>query len=144
MIALDTNLLVYAHQQESPWHSAALRAITPIVEGREAWGFPWPCVHEFFGVVTHTRFKVPSTPEQALGMISALMASPSVQMLGESPEHFERLSSLVLKAKLSGAIIHDARIAAICLSHGVRELLSADRDFSRFPQLKVRNPLIVH
>ena len=143
MIAIDTNILVYAHQPDSPWHEAALSAILPIVEGRELWGLPWPCVHEFFAVVTHTRFKVPSTPAQALGMIAALMASPSIQMLGESPGHFQLLSSMVLSAKLSGAMIHDARIAAICLSHGVRELISADRDFSRFVQLKVRNPLIV-
>jgi uncharacterized protein len=136
-------VLVYAHQPDSPWHQAALAAITPIVEGNQAWGLPWPCVHEFFGVVTHSRLKVPSTPEQALGMIAALMASPSIQMLGESPQHFEVLSNLVLNAKLSGAMIHDARIAAICISHGVRELLSADRDFSRFVRLKVRNPLVV-
>jgi uncharacterized protein len=142
MIALDTNLLVYAHRQDSPWHSEALAAITPIIEGNAVWGFPWPCVHEFFGIVTHSKFKTPSTPKQALDMIAALMSAPSVQMLGESPEHFERLSDLVIKSKLSGAMIHDARIAAICLGHGVHELWSADRDFSRFPKLKVRNPLL--
>jgi predicted nucleic acid-binding protein len=38
--------------------------------------------------------------------------------------------------------VHDARIAALCVQHGVRELYSADRDFSRFPQIAVRNPLI--
>lgn len=100
------------------------------------------CIHEFYGVVTNSRFKVPSTPDEALGMIGALLASPTVQVIGESVMHFELLSSLVRRAKLTVAMVHDARIAAICLSHGVRELLSADRDFSRFPQLKVRNPLI--
>ncbi|PIV36377.1 MAG: VapC toxin family PIN domain ribonuclease [Lysobacterales bacterium CG02_land_8_20_14_3_00_62_12] len=142
MIALDTNLLVYAHQYDSPWRDQAVAAIRPIVEGREAWALPWPCVHEFFGVVTHNRFKVPSTPSEALGMIAALLASPSVQVIGESPGHFELLASLILKAGISGAMVHDARIAAICLSHGVRELWTMDRDFSRFPRLKVHNPLI--
>ena len=144
MIAIDTNILVYAHQNDSPWRDEALAVIRPIVEGAQPWALPWPCIHEFFGVVTHTRFKVPSTPAQALGMIAALLASPSVQVIGESPSHFKLLSSLVLHAKISGPMIHDARIAAICLSHGVRELLSVDRDFSRFPQLNVRNPLIAH
>lgn len=144
MIAIDTNILVYAHQTDSPWRDAALAAIQPIVEGTKPWALPWPCIHEFFGVVTHARFKVPSTPQQALGMISALLASPSVQVIGESPKHFTLLSSLILDGKVSGPMVHDARIAAICLSHGVLELLSVDRDFSRFPQLKVRNPLIAH
>ena len=142
MIAIDTNILVYAHQSDSPWRDAAVSVLRPIAEGDKAWALPWPCIHEFYGVVTHSRFKVPSTPDQALGMIAALLASPTVQVIGESLMHFELLSSLVRSAKLTGAMIHDARIAAICLSHGVRELLSADRDFSRFPQLKVRNPLI--
>jgi predicted nucleic acid-binding protein len=38
--------------------------------------------------------------------------------------------------------VHDARIAALCLQHGVRELWSADRDFNRFPALRTRNPLV--
>ena len=100
-------------------------------------------VHEFFGVVTHSRFKVPSTPAEALGMLRNLLASPTVQVLGEAPGHFDVLADLVNRARISGPMVHDARIAAICISHGVRELWSIDRDFSRFPDLKVRNPLTV-
>jgi uncharacterized protein len=144
VIALDTNILVYAHQHDSPWRDEAVAAIRPIVEGRKPWALPWPCVHEFFAVVTHTRFKVPSKPTEALGMIAALLASPTIQLIGESPSHFALLSKLITDARLSGAMVHDARIAAICISHGISELWSADRDFSRFPQLKVRNPLIAH
>jgi len=70
------------------------------------------------------------------------MASPTVRLLGEGPDHFQRLESLALAAKATGPMIHDARIAALCLSHGVRQLLSADRDFSRFPALRVKNPLV--
>lgn len=141
MIAIDTNLLVYAHQTDSPFREAAVAAIRPVVEGRMPWALPWPCVHEFYGVVTHSRFKVPSKPTEALGMIAALLASPSVQVIGESPNHFDLLSDLILKTRITGAMVHDARIAAICLSHGVRELWSCDRDFSRFPNIKIRNPL---
>jgi predicted nucleic acid-binding protein len=42
----------------------------------------------------------------------------------------------------AGAQVHDARIAALCLHHGVTELWTADRDFGRFPELRTRNPLI--
>ena len=54
----------------------------------------------------------------------------------------EQLRDLAVRAKLSGPRIHDARIAALCLHHGVRELWTADRDFSAFPKLKTRNPLV--
>lgn len=141
MIALDTNLLVYAHQNDSPWREQAINAIRPVVEGRTPWALPWPVVHEFYGVVTHKRFKVPSTPAEALGMLRALIASPTVQLIGESPGHFDVLAELIEKARINGPTVHDARIAAICISHGVRELWSVDRDFSRFPALRVRNPL---
>jgi hypothetical protein len=63
-------------------------------------------------------------------------------LLHEGPSHFELLRDLVTAGKIEGSQIHDARIAAICLSHGVSELWTADRDFSRFPQLRVRNPLV--
>jgi len=70
------------------------------------------------------------------------MESPTLRLLGEGPDHFKRLESLALAAKATGPMIHDARIAALCLSHGVRQLLSTDRDFSRFPALRVKNPLV--
>ena len=143
MIALDTNLLVYAHQRDSPWREQAVAAIRPVVEGRTPWALPWPVVHEFFGVVTHSRFKVPSTPAEALGMLRNLLASPTVQVIGEGPGHFDVLADLMTRARICGPMVHDARIAAICISHGVRELWSVDRDFSRFPDLKVRNPLTI-
>ncbi|HEY2314648.1 MAG TPA: hypothetical protein VGH96_13615, partial [Streptosporangiaceae bacterium] len=56
--------------------------------------------------------------------------------------YWSALSSLLSSGNVSGPLVHDARIAALCLSHGIRELWSADRDFSRFPRLKVTNPLV--
>ena len=70
------------------------------------------------------------------------LAGGNVHLLSESSGYFEKLRDLALAAKLSGPRIHDARIAALCLHHGVRELWTADRDFSMFPKLKTRNPLV--
>ncbi len=67
---------------------------------------------------------------------------PGVVPLAESTDHVQILSRLVLRAGVVGPKAHDARIAAICLGHGVDELWSADRDFSYFPELTTRNPLI--
>jgi predicted nucleic acid-binding protein len=63
-------------------------------------------------------------------------------LLAESSGYFEKLSQIAIAVQLKGARIHDARIAALCLHHGVLELWSADRDFSAFPQIKIRNPLV--
>jgi toxin-antitoxin system PIN domain toxin len=143
VIAVDTNLLVYAHRQDSPWFKPARRLLSTLVEGGAAWAIPWPCVHEFLAISTHPRiYKPPTELAQALEQITALLASPSLLLLKESAGHWPILKRLLAAGQVSGAKVHDARIAALCLSHGVSELLSADRDFSRFPELKTRNPLV--
>ncbi len=143
MIAVDTNILVYAHRSDSPFHEAALTSIKSLAEGKKAWAIPWPCVHEFYGVVTHPRrYAPPSTQAQAADQLDAWLESPRLQLLGESKGHWPALRTLLTAGKVAGAMVHDARIAAICAEHGVRELWTADRDFSRFPALKCRNPLL--
>jgi len=143
LIALDTNILVYAHREDAPWHDIAARRLAELAEGRAAWAIPWPCVHEFLAIVTHPRIFSPPTPlEAALDCVSAWMESPSLALLGEGPEHWPRLTAVLRTGRIAGPQVHDARIAALCLQHGVRELWSADRDFQRFPELKVINPLV--
>ncbi len=143
MIAIDTNLLVFAHRGSAPHHETALAALRPVIEGNSPWAIPWPCVHEFIAITTHPAiYKPASTLSEACGFIESLFGSPQLQLIAESPGYYEKLRELATKAKLVGPRIHDARIAALCLHHGVSELWTADRDFSTFPSLKVRNPLI--
>ncbi len=142
MIAVDSNLLVYAHRADFHQHQAALPLLRKLCEGRSPWGLPWPCLHEFYRVVTQTGLPfTPSEPEIALAAIESWTRAPSCQLLAEGPAYLARLRTVVTTARPTGALIHDAKIAAICLSHGVSELWTADRDFSRFPALKTRNPL---
>ena len=143
MIAVDTNLLVYAHRSDSPWFEAAQRVLRPLVEGNVPWGIPWPCIHEFLAISTHPKiYRPPTELQRALGQVAALLGSPSVILLSETAGYWPVLQRLLLSGQITGAKVHDARIAALCLSHGVSELWSADRDFSRFPDLKTRNPLV--
>ena len=143
MIAVDTNLLVYAHRRESTFHDRARQAVAALAASDSAWAIPWPCLHEFYGVATNFRAsKPPSTVAEAAAQISAWLASPSLVMLHEGVSHWTSLHRLLDAGKVVGGQVHDARIAAICLDNGVRELWSADRDFNRFPSLTVRNPLI--
>jgi toxin-antitoxin system PIN domain toxin len=143
VIALDTNILVYAHRKDSEFHQAASTLLRALAESAQPWSITWPCVHEFFSIVTHPRIFRPPTPtERALEQIDAWLESPSLVLLAETSKHWPSLRAMIANAKISGPKVHDARIAALCQQHGVRELLSADRDFSRFPQIAVRNPLI--
>jgi hypothetical protein len=142
LIAVDTNLLVYAHREDSPWYSEAYETIRSLAEGASPWAIPWPCIHEFLAIVTHPRIFSPPTPlAKALEQVDAWMESPSLHLLSEQHGSWESLRPLLVATKTTGPMVHDARIAALCLHHGVRELWTADRDFSRFRDLRVRNPL---
>jgi toxin-antitoxin system PIN domain toxin len=145
VIAVDTNILVYAHRPDSEFHGPANDAIRSLAEGQELWAIPWPCIHEFLGVVTHSRiFKLPTPVEIAVAQVDAWRQSPSLRIPGEQTAYWDELSKIVIGGKIAGPRIHDARIAAICKSHGVRELWSADRDFSRISGVKTRNPLLTN
>ena len=114
--------------------------LSELAESPAAWAIPWACLHEFYAVVTHPRMYAPSsTPRQALEQIAAWSASPSVRLLAEAHDHLARLDTLLSSLPVAGSQIYDAKIAAICLSHGVRELLTVDRDFSRYPSLTTRS-----
>jgi toxin-antitoxin system PIN domain toxin len=143
MIAVDTNILVYAHREDSPWHTSAFKRIAELAEGRALWAIPWPCIHEFLAIVTHPRIYIPPTTlAQALDQIEAWLESPSVSVLSETEGYWPELRAMVEAGKASGGQIHEARVAALCRLHGVRELWSAARDFGRFAGMRVMNPLI--
>jgi len=143
VIAVDTNILVYAERVESPWFRAAATCLIELAQGPSAWGLPWHCIHEFYGVVTNPRIWKPATPpERAIAQIEAWLESPHVVLLNEGPKYWETLKQILKSSATVGPPVHDARIAAVCVEHGVSTLWSADRDFSRFSGLKVVNPLV--
>lgn len=142
MIAVDTNLLVYAHRIEMPFHTRAREVLDAAVAGTEPVSVPWPCVHEFLGVVTNPRiFGDPTPMDMALDSVGRLLESLTGGFLAEGEGYLRTLERVARPALLQGPMVHDARIAALCLYHGVRVLWSADRDFSRFQDLQVVNPL---
>ena len=142
MIAVDTNLLVYAHRPEMPFHERARQVLAEAVTAPEPVCVPWPCVHEFLAVVSNPRiFRDPTPMDVALDAVGRLFTSISGGFLSEGEGYLNALERVARPALLQGAIVHDARVAALCLFHGVRILWTADRDFSRFPDLTVFNPL---
>jgi uncharacterized protein len=143
MIAVDTNILIYAHREESPFHQRADRCVSRLVEGRSTWAIPWPCIHEFLAIVTRQGIFRPPTPlSVALDHVDSLLESPTLVLLAESDQHWSDLRDLLKTSQVTGGRVHDARIAALCRQHGVRELWSVDRDFGRFPGFDVVNPLV--
>jgi toxin-antitoxin system PIN domain toxin len=142
MLAVDTNILVYAHRREAAEHTSAAQVIRALAEGPRPWAVPWPCVYEFFSVVTNPKIwrDSASTPTQAWAQVEAWLGSPSLRLLAETPEFGRVLERFLDLPRVRGGIVHDARVAALCVAHGVEALLTRDRDFSLFQDLRTRNP----
>jgi hypothetical protein len=139
--AIDTNVLIYAEVRSSPWHEEARRLLGDLAEGAFPWAIPWPCIYEFLRVVTHPRVYHPPVPlAVALNDFRRILDSPTLVLLQETSNHPDVMMRVLEESGVSGNLIHDAHIAALCLEHGIRELISGDRDFARFPSLTVRNP----
>lgn len=143
MIAVDTNLLVYAHRRDSRMHAAAYTIVRGLAEGSETWAVPWPCCYEFLSVVTNHRIwkEAATSPQRAWRQLRAWTASPSNRLIGETGDFLDVLGRFAQRPRVRGGTVHDARVAAICVAHGVDVLLTRDRDFSLFPELRTRDPI---
>ncbi len=143
MIAVDANLLIYAHRREARLGDAAAAVMVELAEGDRTWAIPWPCCYEFLSVATNRRiWKDEATaPVHAWRQFRAWMGSPSNRMIGETDDFADILSRFVGRPHVVGGVVHNARIAALCIAHGVKALLTLDRDFSLFPELRTRDPL---
>lgn len=143
MKAVDTNVLVYAATRPGPHHGAARALLASLAEGSQPWGLPWPCLYEFLRVTTHPRvFHPPLQALDAFGFVRRLLESPTIVLLSETSRHLETLQGVLTRSGVIGNLVHDAHVVALCLEHGVSELLTADRDFARFDELRVVNPFV--
>ena len=138
MIAVDTNVLVYARREELSKHGAAIAALTELAEGQVPWGLPIFCIGEFVRVVSHPRlFDPPTSTENALAFVEHLLESPTARLLLPGTRFLPLFKQTLAQSYVQGNVVFDAQIAAVCLESGARKILTEDRDFARFEDLKV-------
>ena len=139
MIAVDTNILIYAHRGETEFHDRAVSELIALAGGGERWALPVFCIAEFIRVVTHRRvFSPPSSMAQATAFIEGVVAAPTCEVVRPGGEFLDRLLAAAREADARGNLMFDAQIAALCREHGVDAVLTNDRDFERFEGLQVR------
>ena len=143
MIAIDTNLLVYAHRSSTPEHRAARRAIERALDDPEGCGVAAATVAEFLAVVTHPAVSGrPSTPREAGEFLSALLEGGGLRVWPQSRELGIRLARAASDLGIRGSRVFDLHIALAAFENGATELWSHDRDFIALPGLRVHDPLV--
>ena len=137
MIAVDTNVLIYAHRAEAELHEVAAERLVTLAEGDDPWVLPVFCATEFLRVVTHRRvFNPPSTVSEALDFLNNVLASPSCTLANPETAFMSRLDAVVRETDARGNLVFDAQVAALCREHGISTILTNDRDFERFRPLQ--------
>ena len=140
LIAVDTNLLVYAFDADTVRHDAGVDVLRRLAEGQGPWALPWPCVTEFVSTVTAPDYPRPQAATTVLPFLALVLASPSLRRLLPTEDTMRVWREVIMESGVRGRRIHDAHIFALCLEHGVRELYTADKGFRRFRGLKVTDP----
>lgn len=137
MIAVDTGILVCAHRGETDLHVPARDALKTICEGDDPWALPIFCITEFFRVVTHRRvFNPPSSVKAATDFIDAVRHAPTCRIAAPSNHYPDQLIMVLGKSHARGNLVFNAQLVALCREHGIRSLLTNDRDFQRFEDLE--------
>jgi toxin-antitoxin system PIN domain toxin len=144
MFMVDTNVLIYAADQDSEFHQPCREQLERWRRQVAPWYLTWSVCYEFLRVATHPRvFRQPWPAQQAWRFIDAVLASPAIGMLVQTERHAlvcrEILDEL---PHLRGNLIHDAHTAVLMREHGIERIYTCDTDFHRFPFLTVLDPLM--
>lgn len=141
MILLDANLLLHAYNSSSQQHSAARRWLEEILSGTRPVRFAWVTILAFLRIGSNPRaFPYPLSPAEASEIVSSWLERPMVAVLIPGERHWSILSGLLIAHQARGPLAMDAHLAALAIEHGAT-LCTTDRDFARFPDLSVFNPL---
>jgi toxin-antitoxin system PIN domain toxin len=143
LLVVDTNVLVYAADADSPFHATARSWLERQRHKSEAWYTTWPVVYEFLRVTTHPRvMRRPWSVQQAWKFVSSLLDSPGLGVLVPTSRHPEVAAQVFAELPhLAGNLLHDSHTAILMREHGIRRICSRDTDFHRFPFLEVIDPL---
>jgi toxin-antitoxin system PIN domain toxin len=143
LLVVDTNILVYAADADSPFHTKANSWLEQQRVRPDAWYTTWSILYEFMRVTTHPRvMRRPWNATQAWGFVSVLLNSPGLEILVATTRHADVAKQVFEELPfLAGNLLHDTHTAILMREHGVREVCTHDTDFHRFPFLEVFNPL---
>jgi toxin-antitoxin system PIN domain toxin len=143
VFVVDTNILVYAADEDSPFHARCFEVLEEWRSQASAWYSTWGIVYEFLRVTTHPRiFRKPWSASHAWNFIEAVLASPSLGILIPTERHAEVVADVMKEIPhLSGNLMYDLQTAVLMREHGIKRIYTRDVDFHRFHFLEPIDPI---
>lgn len=144
MLAIDTNIFLYAHFATFPDHKKVYDSLKKILDSNQSFCLSWQVCYEYIRVTTHPQaLQKPLKAAQALHDLSKYLSHSRCQLLAETPAHEQVLTQIFQKLPMAkGNFIHDCHYAALLYENGVQKILTLDDDFRKFDFLEVVNPLL--
>ena len=141
MILIDANLLIYAYNPEATQHERSRAWLEESLDGPDPVGLSWTSILAFLRITTDRRlFEEAAAMSTSAGVVASWLARRNVIVLNPGERHWDILASILDSAHVAGPLVMDADIAALAIEYGAT-LCTSDRDFARFPGLRVLNPL---
>jgi toxin-antitoxin system PIN domain toxin len=138
---VDANVLVYASDRSSRWHSPARESLESLAAGPDLLYVFWPVVMSYLRISTHPAiFDRPLSEQEAIGNISGLLEVPYVRTPGETDGFWDLYLKSTEGVGVRGNLVSDAHLATLMRQNGVRIIWTHDRDFRKFEGITVRNP----
>lgn len=138
---LDANVLLYASDESSPVHGRARALVEAAATGPEIVYLFWPTVMAYLRLATHPAvFAQPLSLAEAVGNVEQLLARPHVRTTGEAAAFWRDFRAVAADATPSGNLVPDAHVVALMIGNDVRTILTRDRDFRRYRQIKASDP----
>lgn len=140
-VTLDANVLLYASDATSPRQHQALDVLRERAEGPEILYLFWPVALAYLRIATHPAiFDQPLSPAEASANLHGLLRRPNVRTPSEDERFWPALQSVLDTTVVRGNLVPDAHIVALMQAHGVRTIVSHDRDFQKFTGIEVLDP----
>jgi toxin-antitoxin system PIN domain toxin len=141
MVLPDLNLLIHAHNSESPRHEAARNWWESLMNGNSPVGLAWVVILGFVRVTTHRAIlNHPLSVKAGCDLARSWLAQPQVVAIDPGSRHAEIVFGLLESVGSGGNLTTDAHLAGLAVEHQA-ELHGTDADFSRFPGLRWVNPV---
>jgi toxin-antitoxin system PIN domain toxin len=139
--SLDVNILLYASDSSSAQHRTAAELLASVADGNEACYISWLTAMSYLRMATHPRlFAAPLSQQQAENNINDLMGRPHVHCIAEGDDFWDVYREVAGEIPVRGNLVPDAHLAALLRQHGIRTLYTHDRDFLKFPFLRIVDP----
>ena len=139
--AVDANLILYASDEESPYHARAVEVLDAIALGPELVYLFWPTVMAYLRIATHPAiFARPLSQADARANVDTLLRLPHVHAVGEEETFWRRFTEVADDVRPTGNLVPDTHLVALMLENGVRSIWTRDRDYRKFTGIRVHDP----